>query len=327
MIVIWVQKVWEMGAFREFINKIPVPVCGLALALASLDLFLIQQYEFYTVSVCALISVVLLALFTLKAVLNFNGLKTELDSPIVFGVLPTYCMTFMILSFHAHEYIGQAAVGIWVFAVVLNFVMMFFFAKKYVLKFNMKNIFPSWFVMFIGFAAASITAPLFNIEVVGKVLLYAALAAYIIITPLILYRLMKVKLPDPAVPNIAIFAAPMNLCLVAFFAEFGFGVSETTIMAMGAIGVASYVAVLLYMPTLLKAKFYPSYSAFTFPLVIGVVSIQRLGIYYNISESSIFSVIMAVTLIIAVAMVAYVLIRYIVMFYGYARGPGEDAKA
>lgn len=315
-----------MGAIREFISKIPVPVCGLALALASLDLFLTQQYEFYSFSVCALISVALLVLFTLKAVLNFDGLKAEISTPVVFGVLPTYCMTLMILSFHAHKYIGQSAVAIWAFAVILNFVMIFFFAKRYVLKFEMKNIFPSWFVMFIGFAAASITAPLFNIEVVGKVLLYAAIASYIVITPLIVYRLMKVKLPDQAVPNIAIFAAPMNLCLVAYFAEFGFEVSEIAVMAMGAIGVASYVAVLLYMPTLLKAKFYPSYSAFTFPLVISMISIQRMGIFYNISESSIFSVILTAAVVIAVLGVAYVFVRYLVMFYGNARGKDKGTK-
>lgn len=317
-----------MGAVKAFITKTPVPVCGLALALVSLDVFLTQQYEFYTFSVCELISAVLLTLFTLRALLDFSGLRAELSSPVVFGVLPTYCMALMLHSTYAYKYIGQTAVVIWAVGVILSFVIMFFFAKKFVLNFEMKNVFPSWFVMFIGFVVASVTSPTFGMEAVGKVLLFAGLTSYVVVTPLILYRIIRIKgIPEPAVPNIAIFAAPMNLCMVGYFATFGAEVSDAAIAVMAAVGTVSYAAVLLYMPFMLRIKFYPSYAAFTFPLVISTVSFHYLEAFYGVSEGSIISVVSAITVIIAVLMVAYVFIRYLIMFYGNADKLRKGTKA
>jgi len=317
-----------MGAVREFIARIPVPVCGLALALASLDTFFSQQYDFYKFSICVIISAILIILFTLKAVFNFSGLRSEIENPVVFGVLPTYCMALMLLSSHAYKYVGQSAVVIWASAVILSFVMMIFFVKKFVLNFEMKNVFPSWFVMFIGFTAASVTSPVFGMETIGKIILSAGFISYFVVTPVILYRVIRIKeMPEPSIPNIAIFAAPMNLCMVGYFAIFGTDVNGALIALMTAIGMVSYVAVLLYLPLMLRIKFYPSYAAFTFPLVISMVSIQRLGVYYGIKDNAIFSATQMFTVMIAVLIVAYVLIRFLIMFYGTAKEIRKDAHA
>jgi len=309
-----------MRTVVTFVSKTPVPVCGLALAFASLDMFLSQNYKFYTFSICALISVILIVLFTLRAVLDIDGLRKELNSPVVFGVLPTYCMTLMLLSSYAYKYIGQMAVLIWASAVVLSFVMMFFFVKKFVLGLDIKNVFPSWFVMFIGFIAASVTSPIFGVTAIGKVILFAGLIMYFIITPIILYRVVVIRgIPEPAVPNIAIFAAPMNLCIVGYFMAFGADVNGTAVAVMSAIGIVSYAAVLVCLPFLLRIKFHPSYAAFTFPLVISMVSIRRLGVFYGVSNNGVFSAFQTLTVIIAVLMVAYVFIRFLIMFCGTAR--------
>jgi len=318
-----------MGKAIEFISKTPVPVCGLALALASLDIFLYQQYDFYTFRIFALISAILVILFTLKAVLSFSALRTEIGSPVPFGVLPTYSMALMLLSTIAYRYIGQAAVVIWAVAIILSFAMIVFFVKNFVLKFDIRNVFPSWFVMFIGFVVASVASPTFGMETIGKILLFVGLAMYFVVTPLILYRIIMVKgIPESAVPNAAIFAATMNLCIVGYFATFGIaGVSGAAIAVMAAIGIASYVAVLLSMPSMLRIKFYPSYAAFTFPLVISMVSIQKLGAFYGILHDSVFSAVQTITVIIAVLIVVYVLIRFLMMFYGIAKGLNKSAPA
>jgi len=233
----------------------------------------------------------------------------------------------MLLSSYAYKYIGQTAVLMWATAVILSLAMMFFFVKKFVLGFDMKNVFPSWFVMFIGFIAASVTSPTFGTVMIGKVILCAGVIIYFIITPIILYRVVVVRgIPEPAVPNIAIFAAPMNLCIAGYFATFGADVNSAAVAVMSAIGIVSYIAVLICLPFLLRIKFYSSYAAFTFPLVISMVSIRRLGIFYGISDNGVFSAVQTLTVIIAVLMVAYVFIRFLVMFYGTARDARKDAQ-
>ena len=75
----------------------------------------------------------------------------------------------------------------------------------------------------------------------------------------------------------------------------------------------TYLAVLLMLPKLLKLKFYPSYSGFTFPLVISAISLKLTnGFLINTGNSMAFmKSLVNIEEFIAISMVVYVLIRYI----------------
>jgi exfoliative toxin A/B len=49
----------------------------------------------------------------------------------------------------------------------------------------------------------------------------------------------------------------------------------------------------------------------TFPLVISAVAFYRLGIYHDISSNSIFNILYLATVAIAIMIVVYVFIRYL----------------
>ena len=44
---------------RQFITKVPVPICELSLGLASLDMFLSQRYDAYAYNIFATVSVMI----------------------------------------------------------------------------------------------------------------------------------------------------------------------------------------------------------------------------------------------------------------------------
>jgi len=308
-----------MGKLGEILSGVPIPICGLALGMASLDRYLSQNYDDY-VSIFAFLSAVLIILFSLRVITDVKGIRKDLGSPILFGVLPTYCMTVMILSTYVNGYSEGAASFLWASAIVLCFVMMPFFIRKFMIGFDMKNVFPSWFVMFIGHVAGSITSAAMGYTEIGKMLFWIGTIAYVILLPVILYRVVKVKcIPEPAIPNLAILAAPPNLLFVGYLTSYGTSANDAVAGVLAIMGIMSYVAVLAYMPFMVKRKFYPSYAAFTFPLAISMVSISMIESFYGLQES-VFHAFRMMSVVIAVVMVVYVLIRY-VMFLSDSMRP------
>jgi exfoliative toxin A/B len=76
----------------------------------------------------------------------------------------------------------------------------------------------------------------------------------------------------------------------------------------------TYIYVLTKLPKLLGLKFYPSYSAFTFPMVITAISIKLTAGYLGTLgiSSSFLGAIVKVQEFLAVSLVLYVLVRYMI---------------
>ncbi|MDR0334854.1 MAG: TDT family transporter [Methanomassiliicoccaceae archaeon] len=307
-----------MGA-KQFISGVPVPVCGLALGLAALDRFLYSDIHYYNHNILALFAVALIALFTLRLATDLPGIRRDLENPAVFGIFPTYPMAIMVLSATAREYVGDIALAVWSGAIVFNFVLIYFFAKRFLRRPSLRDVFPSWTVMFTGYVIASTTSPAFGTEAVGQILFWFGFVAYLTVLPVILWRVLRMGLPKDLVPQLAIFAGPVNLCVVGCIRSYDYAPPGIPLAILSVLGVISYAAVILYMPVMLNRKFYPSFSAFTFPLVISSISIYEYGKLHGFSSMYAFEIIQAATLAIAVISVLHVLIRYMIYFYRTAR--------
>ena len=307
-----------MGRLGDILACVPIPICGLALGMASLDRYLSQNHDNY-VSIFAFISAVLIILFSLRVLTGLKGFRKDLESPILFGVLPTYCMTVMILSTYVNGYSESIALFMWSSALLLCFVMKPFFIRRFILKFDMKNVFPSWFVMFIGHVIGAVTSAAMGYTEIGRILFWIGAAAYALLLPVILYRVIKVKgIPEPAIPNTAILSAPPNLLLVGYLTSYGSSANDVMIGALAVLGIISYVTVLAYMPFMMKRKFYPSYAAFTFPLVISMVSMSMIESFYDLQDS-VFHAFRSFSVAVTVIVVVYVLLRYVIFLFGSMR--------
>jgi len=301
-------------------------MCGLALGMVSLDLLLSRSYSFYEYSIFAFLSFILIVLFTLRIITDPHGIVKDLENPATFGVLPTYTMTLMLLSTYAHGPIGNIALIIWLGAIAASYVFMLFFVKRLFFSFSIEKVFPSLVVIFVGYVVASVTSPEFGMQELGKILFWSGFTGCLIMLPLAVYRVLIVrKIPEPLLPTVAIIAAPANLATVGCLTAFGDAPPAIALAIMATVGVVCYVSVMVYMPVMLKnTKFYPSYGALTFPVVISAVSFRRLGDFYGWSSNGIFAIIRETTVLIAVLIVVYVLIRYIIFLYRTARGSQGD---
>lgn len=287
-------------------------MAGLMLALAAAGNLVLSYGNAYR-NIFGIISAVVMLLLTIKVVTMPKSLGEGFENPVIASVMPTFSMGLMILSTYIKPYIASAAYGVWLIGLILHIVLIIYFTKKYILNFNMKKVFPSYFIVYVGIVSASVTAPAFGLAHWGQYIFWFGFIAYLLLLPLVVHRVFTVsEIPEPAIPTLTIFAAPASLCLAGYLNSF----QEKNIMIVGLLGTLSiimFIAVMLYVPKMLKLQFYPSYSAFTFPFVITAIAIKGTnGFLANIGRG-IPSLIYLVKFLElwAVMMVIYVLIRYV----------------
>jgi len=299
----------DMG---KMIKKVPIPMAGLMLGLAALG-NLVQSYGDVYRNILGGISGVLLILLIMKIATDPNGVKESMDNPVVASVSPTLSMGIMLLATYIKPYFPSVSYGIWVVGLVLHAALILYFTKRYLLSFNIKKVFPSWFIVYVGIVVGSVTAPAYNQAIIGQYLFWFGFISYLVLLPIVIYRVVKVKeIPAPALPTIAIFAAPASLCLAGYINSF----PNKNMGIIGFLAVLSLImlgAALLYMPKLLKLPFYPSYSSYTFPFVISGVAIKLTNGFLAKSGNPIawLKPIVKFEEVIAILFVLYVLIKYI----------------
>jgi len=294
----------------EAVKKIPTPIAGLMLAFAAAG-NLMASYGSGIRNLFGMISFIIFIFILAKNLMNTSSLREDLKNPVVASVVPTFFMGGMLLSTYAKPYIGGGAFVLWGLCVVLHLSMIVFYTKRFLMDFKIQKIFPSIFVVYVGIVTASVTAPAYGMQEVGKILFWAGLIFYLILLPIAGYRAVRIKgIPEAALPTLTIFAAPASLCLAGYMSSFSEKNMGMIIFLM-TLSLFMYFIVLALLPKLLKLQFYPSYSAFTFPLVISAVAMKLTNGYLKaIGKSGILDGMVKLQEVISVAVVFYVLLGF-----------------
>jgi exfoliative toxin A/B len=301
----------------KFIKSIPMAICGLSLAIAALGNLLGQNNQPELRGICGVLSAAVLILFLLKLVFHFPHASAELKTPIPLSVLPTSTMALMLLSVYIKDYANEnAALVLWYVSLVLHVFIMLLFIKRFIIGFKLGTVFPSWFITFVGIVVASVTAPAMNARVLGQIIFYIGFSLYFIALVLVVWRMLKVKLfPEPARPTIAIYTAPMSLCIVGYFQSF-LPDQRNAVLIYLMLGIAaiSYLYVSVMMASLLKIKFYPTYAAFTFPYVISALAFRAGNNFLSAQGYTFFAPLAPISFWIAITVVLFVVAHYIRYF-------------
>jgi exfoliative toxin A/B len=297
---------------KNLLQRIPIPITGLMLALAATG-NLVASYSNVFRNIFGFLSLIIFLLLVAKALTDTKSVVEGLNNPVTSSVMPTFSMGIMILSTYIKPYIPALAFALWIIGLVLHCILILYFTWKYILKFDIKRVFPSYFIVYVGIAVGSVTAPAFNLSTLGQYIFWFGFITYLILLPIVLYRVFIIKgIPEPALPTVAIFAAPANLCLAGYLNSFHVKDMHIIIL-LAALGSIMTLSVLFYIPKLLKLKFYPSFSALTFPLVISGIAIKLTNAYLINNNKIVASLKYVVKFeeIISVLIVIYVLLKYI----------------
>ena len=290
----------------NIIKNLPTPIAGLALGSAALG-NLLQPYSSSLQLLFNLLSLIIIVLLTIKFVLGFDKLKKEMENPVVATVMATYPMSIMLLASFSKKYIGLLSMPVWIIGIFLDFCVVFYAIYNFIIKErHISKIYPTWFITFVGPAVVTVTAINYNLETLGLIYFYFSYINYLILLPFVLYRVYKYKhYKDGDYPTITVFSAPGGLLLASYM----IGVTQKTniiLVILIPLTILLFIFVLIQLPYLLKRKFYPSFSAFTFPLVICAISFQKTGVYYQLAEFSILNILIHLSELLAIIIVIYV---------------------
>ncbi|MHC1749651.1 MAG: TDT family transporter [Cellulosilyticaceae bacterium] len=296
---------------KKILKKIPMPIVGVMLAFATLG-NLVQSYGDVYRNVMGIISAILFMVATVKFATDFQGLKNELDNPVAASVFPTYTMGIMLLATYIKPYNSSMAYAVWIIGILMHIALIIGFSMKFIKNFNIKKVFPSWFIVYVGIGVAAVTGKAFN-QTVGQWAFWFAVISYLILIFVVGKRVFVIKeIPEPALPTLIIFAAPGSLCLAGYLNTFE-QKNFFIFLFLLVLSQCFYIFALTKLVRLLKLKFYPSYSGFTFPLAISALAL-KLSNGFLVSQDikiAVLPALVKVEEIIAVIIVFYVLIRYL----------------
>ncbi len=315
---------------RDIIKKVPIPTAGVALGLAALG-NLLQPYTEIAHGLCGGLSLFLVSMLVAKVILFPSMIRSDLQNSSLASVSATFFMTLMQLAGYLAPVAIVPAFGLWCAAIVGHFTLMAWFTAHYIRRFKLSEVFPTYFICYVGIIVAAVTSPAFGMEAFGRGIFWFGLACFAVLLATVVARYLKHEIPEPARPLFCIFAAPLGLSLVGYLAVTPNPDPLFVGVLMG-LGQVMLVGVATQLPKFIALKFYPSYAAMTFPFVIsamafgkGVQALYAAGA--TIPALPVVEALIALETVFAAVMVTYVFVHYMKFFFGTPKGAPVAAPA
>lgn len=299
------------------IKNIPIPTAGVMLGLAALG-NLLAPYSMIVKIICGILSALLGALLFAKIIKYPKLVHADLKgNPVLGSVFATFFMATMQLCTYVAPVLPVLSKAVWCLAVAAHIILIIGFSKNFVMNLEMKNVFPTYFIAYVGIVVGAVTSPVFNCIQLGIYIFYFGFAAYMLLLLLVTYRYIKMPPQEAAVkPLICIYTAPMSLSLAGYFAV----IPEKSFLMITVMQICAqllFFFILSLMPKLLRLPFYPSYAAFTFPFVITAIALKQSLAYYasmGVLLHDFFYCLYVFEAICATCIVVYVTIHYLNFF-------------
>lgn len=285
----------------------PILLSGLILGLFGLANLLLNYHSifFYFLNGLALILWIYL---TLALVLSFADYRQDLQKPPLLSSFATYPMASMLLAAYLNK-LGLLWMSqlLWYLALLLHIVLIAIFTWKYVLKAEGLSLTPSWTVLYVGLAMASLTQGVVHQPFLGYLAWFFALLLSLILYPLFYKARRAQRLPDTLKPQWAIYCAPFSLLLGDYIRLAGSDAEGWFVALLLLLSQAFYLLVLCLLPRIFRLGPQLSWSALTFPLVNTAFAL-KLGLDY-------LGWTWLVWLSHAEALLAFVIVLYVCFYY------------
>ena len=269
---------------KKLLSVIPIPITGLMLGIVALSkLFFELQLELIGQLFLAG-AIIILLLLCLKVIFIPKHLIDAFNNPVVASILPTFTMSLLLISgiLHSLGFNELFVNGLWVISSCAQIIFVLYYFYRFILKekLTMQSVIPGWFVTFVGLAMITINTPDFA-YIFGSLVFFVTSTALVILLPLVLKRVFIMRdLPNPVKPMIAILTAPISLTLVAYLTHFN-TINDKVMIGIVVVAQLLYFIVLYELQTLIKMQFYPSFGAFTFPLVVSATGLLLVKDYFR----------------------------------------------
>lgn len=293
----------------SLIKNIPIPVCGLILALLSLG-NLSQDIHPYLRYIFGSIGILFLILMFVKIIFYPNAIKKDFKNPVIVSSSGTFSMSLMILSTYIIQFSPSIGYAVWIIGIALHILLMIYFTYHFIIhNFNISNVYPSYWIVFVGITMGAITSNVHGMTDIGFIFFIIGFISMLITLPLVIYRYLKhPNVPDPNKPLICIFTAVLSILIVGYINSSQTVINEF-LLALYIIACVFYIFALAKFIEYRNLKFYPSFAAFTFPFVISALATK--GVMSKLGFNIILDSALKIEIAIATVIVLYILIRYV----------------
>ena len=292
-------------------KKLPLAFSGCLLGLAGagnliLDIFPLLSHIF------SLSGLILWFYFLVSHLNNWHESKQELKKAPVLSGMATFPMAGMILSTYLLRVLPMSlsiiAQVLWWFAFLLDVGLIIYFTINYVQTKPRASATPTWTVLYVGIAVASLTYPVVGIVGIAYGAWIFGFILTLILYPLI-YKDLKIDpLPLPLLGQEGIYCAPFSLLLAALVRVGGPDLPSWILLVMILASQAFFFFVLSRLPRILKQGFQPSFSALTFPTIITATSLKMAQ---GILQFPTLNLLVWIETIICLTILIYVLVEYV----------------
>lgn len=297
---------------RSFFEKIPLPMSGLVLGMFALGNLLQSHSEGLRYGI-GIVAGLFMLLLIVKFILFPKALLENLKNPVMASIAATFPMALMLASAYVKPFVGQLAFVIWCIGIALHIVLILYFTLQFILKIDMTKVFASYFIVYVGIVAASVTAPAFAMERLGTIFVWFGIITLIALLLLVTKRYLTHKdIPAPLKPISVIYAAPASLCVAGYIQSVA-QKNTTLLWALYLLACVLYIVGLVQALRTMKNGFFPSFSAYTFPFVISAIASKQLMAFLanQGTPAAWLGPVVLIQTVIAVFFVTYVLGRYI----------------
>lgn len=268
-----------MKKFKDIFKSLPVALTGLALGISGVSGALAIIFTPTILYIGNFISLGLLLPIVIKNILHFEVFKEELKHPTLGSFIPTLDMALMNFSVILYGLSPLAGKILWLLCILLHFIFATSFIYHRFNSWDINHMVPSWFVPPIGIVVACVDSALMEMPTLAHILFYIGFIFYIIMLPMMLYRLIFIeRIDDARLPTFAIMAAPPNLCLAGYLVAFS-NPSSAIINFLFPLGLFMTALIYIAMFRIFKINFAPVYASFTFPLAISSTAILKYSKY------------------------------------------------
>lgn len=292
-------------------KKLPLAFSGCLLGLAGagnliLDIFPLLSHIF------SLSGLILWFYFLYSHLSDWQKSKQELKKAPVLSGMATFPMAGMILSTYLLRVLPMSLSIIvqvlWWFAFLLDVGLIIYFTINYVQAKPRASATPTWTVLYVGIAVASLTYPVVGIVGIAYGAWIFGFILTLILYPLIYQDLKKNPLPLALLGQEGIYCAPFSLLLAALVRIGGPDLPSWILLVMVLASQTFFFFVLSRLPRILKQGFQPAFSALTFPTIITATSLKMAQ---GILQFQALNLLVWLETIICLTILVYVLVEYV----------------
>ena len=291
-------------------KKLPLAFSGCLLGLAGAGNLILDTFPFLS-RLFSLSGLILWFYFLVSHLSNWHESKQELKKAPLLSGMATFPMAGMILSTYLLRIlpINMSIVAqiLWWFAFLLDVGLIIYFTKNYVQAKPRTSATPSWTVLYVGIAVASLTYPVVGIVGIAYGAWIFGFILTLILYPLIYQDLKRNPLPLALLGQEGIYCAPFSLLLAALVRVGGVSLPSWILLVMILASQTFFFFVLSRLPRILKQGFQPAFSALTFPTIITATALKMAQ---GILQIPILNLFVWIETFICLTILIYVLIGY-----------------